>query len=219
MSNSKKIILDLCGGTGSWSKPYKDAGYDVRVITLPEWDVITQSFFDNRVWFSNGDWKMKEICLINDVYGILAAPPCTMFSTARTTAKSPRDLAVGMRTVEACIRVIWEIRKRKKLAFWALENPRGLLRQFLGQPAFTFQPNEFGELYTKHTDIWGYFNEPKKLRKPREIPDRVKMQLAKNNRILPQLPEGYSEPGRRNQAARRAMTSSKFAQAFFKANQ
>ena len=31
-----KIILDLCGGTGSWSKPYKDAGYDVRVITLPE---------------------------------------------------------------------------------------------------------------------------------------------------------------------------------------
>ena len=37
--NSKKIILDLCGGTGAWSKPYADAGYDVRVITLPEWDV------------------------------------------------------------------------------------------------------------------------------------------------------------------------------------
>lgn len=30
-----KIILDLCGGTGSWSKPYRDAGYDVRLITLP----------------------------------------------------------------------------------------------------------------------------------------------------------------------------------------
>ena len=26
-----KIILDLCGGTGAWSKPYKDAGYDVRL--------------------------------------------------------------------------------------------------------------------------------------------------------------------------------------------
>lgn len=35
----KKIILDLCGGSGSWSKPYKDAGYDVRLITLPEIDV------------------------------------------------------------------------------------------------------------------------------------------------------------------------------------
>ena len=27
--NEDKIILDLCGGTGSWSKPYKEAGYDV----------------------------------------------------------------------------------------------------------------------------------------------------------------------------------------------
>lgn len=35
-----KIILDLCGGTGSWSKPYKEAGYDVRVITLPEYDLF-----------------------------------------------------------------------------------------------------------------------------------------------------------------------------------
>lgn len=41
MNNSDKIILDLCGGTGSWSKPYRDAGYDVRVITLPEHDVCT----------------------------------------------------------------------------------------------------------------------------------------------------------------------------------
>lgn len=39
--NSNKIILDLCGGTGSWSKPYKEAGYDVRNITLPEFDVLT----------------------------------------------------------------------------------------------------------------------------------------------------------------------------------
>lgn len=39
--NQDKIILDLCGGTGSWSKPYKEAGYDVRVITLPDNDLFT----------------------------------------------------------------------------------------------------------------------------------------------------------------------------------
>lgn len=33
----KKIIFDLCGGTGSWSKPYKDNGYDVRIIDANEW--------------------------------------------------------------------------------------------------------------------------------------------------------------------------------------
>ena len=76
---NNKVILDLCGGTGSWSKPYKDNGYDVRVITLPDYDVTT---FEPP----------------KDVYGILAAPPCTMFSIARNdkTAKEKRDLKKGM---------------------------------------------------------------------------------------------------------------------------
>ena len=57
MKNGGKIILDLCGGTGSWSKPYKDAGYDVRLITLPDYDVLTYEPPDN-------------------VYGVIAAPQC-----------------------------------------------------------------------------------------------------------------------------------------------
>ena len=61
--NENKIILDLCGGTGSWSKPYKDNGYDVRLITLPEIDV-------------------RKYHLPNKVYGVLAAPPCTHFSVS-----------------------------------------------------------------------------------------------------------------------------------------
>jgi hypothetical protein len=39
MENCQKIILDLCGGTGAWSRPYAEAGYDVRNITLPDYDV------------------------------------------------------------------------------------------------------------------------------------------------------------------------------------
>lgn len=35
-----KLILDLCGGTGSWSKPYRNAGYEVKVITLPHYDLF-----------------------------------------------------------------------------------------------------------------------------------------------------------------------------------
>jgi hypothetical protein len=70
MDNSNKIILDLCGGTGSWSRPYKEAGYDVRVITLPEYDVFA---YDPP----------------KGAYGILAAPTCTHFSLCRTNAKHP----------------------------------------------------------------------------------------------------------------------------------
>lgn len=195
--NENKIILDLCGGTGAWSKPYKDAGYDVRVITLPEHDVLTYRHPSN-------------------VYGVLAAPPCTQFSIARTTAFTPRDLRGGLQIVQACLNIIWSIRCEQKLKFWALENPFGLLRQFLGKPAFTFHPCDFGNPYTKRTELWGYFKEPRK--RPVEVPNRVKMQLAKNNRILPKLPDGYKEPGKRNQAARRAITPAGFAQAFFEAN-
>ncbi len=36
LNNQNKIILDLCGGTGAWSAPYKKAKYDVRLIDLPE---------------------------------------------------------------------------------------------------------------------------------------------------------------------------------------
>ena len=25
-------ILDLCGGSGAWSQPYRDAGYDVEIV-------------------------------------------------------------------------------------------------------------------------------------------------------------------------------------------
>ena len=40
--SEKKIILDLCGGSGSWSRPYvAGGGYDVRNITLPDYDVLT----------------------------------------------------------------------------------------------------------------------------------------------------------------------------------
>lgn len=28
--NKDKIILDLCGGTGAWSKPYKKADFEVK---------------------------------------------------------------------------------------------------------------------------------------------------------------------------------------------
>lgn len=196
--NSNKIILDLCGGTGSWSKPYKDAGYDVRIITLPEHDVLTYEPPDN-------------------VYGILAAPTCTMFSLARTTAKTPRDFDEGMALVEACLRIIWKCRKQGKLRFWALENPMGLLRQFLGRPPHTFNPIDYGDRHTKRTDLWGFYNAPKK--SPIKLTPEELSRMSINNRVLPELPEGYVLPeGFTKQQARRSMTPSGFAKAFMRSN-
>lgn len=187
MENSEKIILDLCGGTGAWSRPYEQAGYDVRNITSPKHDVRT-------------------FIPPNDVYGVLAAPPCTHFSLARTTAKTPRDVKSALSIVDACLRIIWATKPR----FYAIENPKGLLRKYLGPPRITLQPYWFGDRYSKQTDLWGEFNIPRfsPVRLTQDDIARAKM----NNRILP------SEIGL-TQADRRAITPKKFARAFFEANQ
>ena len=192
-----KVILDLCGGTGAWSKPYQDNGYTIVNVSLPDDDV--------REYVPN-----EEILL--SVYGILAAPPCTMFSLARTTAKTPRSFKQGMEIVIACLEIIWEIRYAHPLAFWCLENPMGYLRQFLGKPVFTFDPCDFGDSYTKKTDLWGYFNIPTK--KPIELTPMEKYLCSQNNRLLPVI----SDINGSKQSARRAITPAGFAQAFYEAN-
>lgn len=193
-----KIILDLCGGSGAWSLPYVKGGYDVRLVTLPENDVLTYEPPEN-------------------VYGILAAPPCTMFSIARVNAKTSRDFKGAMETVEACLRIIWRCRITGSLQFWALENPVGFLRQFLGKPPFSFQQWMFDEnaRHCKPTDLWGYYNTP-------GIRVSEKPELHKNrnyregNYQNPKPPEGYEHI--KGRAAVRAITPQGFAEAFFKAN-
>ncbi len=200
MNNSDKIILDLCGVTGAWSKPYKDAGYDVRLITLPDQDVRY--------------YKPPE-----NVYGILAAPPCTVFSKAAwQIKKKDRKFNEGMEIVKACLNIIWMIQEKgAPLTFWALENPMGYLYNFLGKPAFYFQPWQFGDLSflaTKRTAIWGYFNKPIKTRSIRKIP-YINPHTSKRDKI-----DGKRENKLwyRSSATERAITPAGFALAFFEAN-
>lgn len=193
-----KIILDLCGGTGAWSKLYAEHGYDVRNITLPDYDVRTYRPPQN-------------------VYGILAAPPCPMFSFCRTNAKKPRNLPEGMELVIACLNIIWRCQydlpkdttKKPNLKFWALENPNGMLKWFLGKPAFEFNPYDFGDNYKKKTHLWGYFNIPQK--------NPIKCNKPKFDRLKTKEIHGEYY-GKHNRTERRAITPSGFAKAFFKAN-
>ena len=207
-----KIILDLCGGTGSWSKPYKEAGYDVRVITLPEHDVR--------------EYTPPEI-----VYGVLAAPPCTEFSVLNcVAAPRERDEEAGLEIVKACLDII---NSCEIIAFWALENPRGYLREaikpYLNKPyKLTFQPWEYGDPWTKATDIWGDFKiPPKKYTKWEDVPKldlytrpgRGKPNFAYLHKSaiknIPQL-SCYNP---KTDAEFRAITPPGFAKAFFEANQ
>lgn len=195
----KRVILHLCADIGSDSQPYADAGYEV-IRVGEKLDVRTYT---------------PPL----GIYGIIANPPCTMFSHCRTNAKKPRDLRQGMELVQACLRIIWECQYRiqkdtqkfSPLKFWMLENPaRGMLRYFLGKPAMVYQPFEFGDDYQKETGIWGCFNEPK--RSPIEC-SKPKFDKLKTREIHPDY---Y---GKLTRTERRSICSPGFAKAFFEANQ
>ena len=204
--NSGKIILDLCGGTGSWSKPYLDVGYNVRLVTLPDNDVRT--------------YIPPE-----DVYGILAAPPCTEFSVLNCIAEArKRKPDEGMVVVNACLKII----ELCKPVFYAIENPVGFLKYYLGKPNFIFQPWEFGDAWTKKTALWGKFNKPIKIYTNWDDvpkldlytrPGRGKPNFAYLHKSaiknIPQLSK--YEP--KTDADFRAITPPGFAKAFFLANQ
>ena len=187
--NQDKIILDLCGGTGAWSKPYRDAGYNVRLITLPEHDV--------RLYVPP-----------KNVHGILAAPPCTEFSFAKHyhgKGNYSHDFIAGLEIVSACMRIILTATPK----FWVLENPRGYLKRFLGKPQFIFNPCDFGDPYRKETHLWGVFK--KCIPNPID-PKNKKFSMLHSKEIQPDF---Y---GVLTRQVRRAITPPGFARAFFESN-
>jgi len=218
----KEIILDLCGGTGSWAKPWKDAGFSVHTITLPEYDITKTKITEDFITFTKNGSELDNVIVVRKsaIYGILAAPPCTMFSFARTNAKKPRDLKEGMECVRACLNIIWSCMEIKQstgkktlpLKFWALENPaHGFLRNFLGKPSFIFEPYEFGDMYRKKTALWGKFAEPKK--QEHKLEKMVKFDYLKSKDIHPEF------FGKFDRQTRRSITPQGFAEAFYQANE
>lgn len=185
----KRIVLDLCSGTGSWSRPYSDAGYDVICVDiLHGQDVLTYEPPSN-------------------VHGILAAPPCTDFASSGARYWKQKDndgrTQYSLEVVDACLRIITVA----KPLWWALENPIGRLRALreLGEPTLTFDPIDYGDNYTKRTQIWGIFNVPPKDRGP-----YYELCKAYNYKVA------YIRNRHRGPA--RSITSSYFAKAFYNAN-
>ncbi len=83
-------VLSLCDYTGNWSRPYREAGYDVRQVDLQHGD----------------DVRLFE-ALPYPVRGVLAAPPCTDFAGSGARwweGKGQKPLLNGLALVDACCR-------------------------------------------------------------------------------------------------------------------
>ena len=161
---NKPIILSLFRGSGSWEKPYLDSGnYNVIPVTYPDYDVrlFPTKPIDNKIPHDTDHWvDIRQYQ--NRVYGILAAPDCTYFANIGSQHhRTESEIMTGLALVDSCFRLAYAL----KPVFFALENPVGKLTKFIGDPEYKFQPYEFGDMYSKRTYLWGWFNKPKKLAK------------------------------------------------------
>lgn len=205
-----RIILDLCGGTGAWSKPYADAGYDVRIITLPKDDVCTY----------NPPCK---------VHGILAAPPCTEFARcgARWWKSKPSErLEQALKIVKSCLAIIHSTGP----VWWVLENPVGRLKKWLGEPVHKFHPWQYGDPWTKRTWLWGNFVIPSPNPSAKKPVMQHKGHRSSQHKRTKDLESRMLDlaharpdwvhrlPPSKDRAALRSITPPGFAQAFFEAN-
>jgi hypothetical protein len=189
-----RIILDLCGGTGSWSRPYREAGYDVRVYDVQA-EVLGSR--PDRIQ----DCRLVRYHRKEAVHGILCAPPCRYLSKAGARywkEWGDEKLLEALSIVDACLRIVWAHRP----AWWALENPAGRIRDYLGDPVYKFHPSDFGDPHTKLTYLWGDFAPP--VKRPCEG--------ATTSNWVNAFPDS------KGRSARRAVTPPGFARAFFEAN-
>jgi hypothetical protein len=176
-----QLILSLCDSTGNWSRPYEEDGYEVVRVDIKQGQDVRLLTLPSK-----------------PVHGILAAPPCTVF--ANSGARWPRtdeQMREGLSVVDACCRLILATQP----VWWALENPHGKLSRYLGPPRWTFDPNDYGDDYTKFTCLWGNFQPPTKTPVPATAGSRM-------HRLSPS-PE---------RAALRSETPMGFSRAFFEVN-
>jgi hypothetical protein len=189
--NSTKSILSLFDYSGNWPSFYKEAGYDVYQIDVKH------------------DLNILDITkddLLDNVYGILAAPPCTDFAGSGAQYWKAKDAdgrtEASLALVDKTLEIIsWY----PNLKFWALENPVGRLsslRPLLGKPWY-FQPHWYGDAYTKKTGLWGNFNKDLPKNEVKPDPNSWIMKLGGKSERTKEL---------------RSMTPLGFAKAFFIAN-
>jgi hypothetical protein len=185
----KGAILSLCDYSGNWSRPYAEAGYLVHSFDLARGE----------------DIRLLEWTDLGPVVGILAAPPCDHFSKAGARwwpEKGESAILDGLSVVDACLRAVTIYRP----TWWALENPAGRLGRYLGPPAWSFDPCNFGDPWTKRTYLWGHFTPPTPL-----------FAAAARNSVFPSEGDRTTRLSS-SQKRLRSQTPAGFATAFFEAN-
>ncbi|KWT70839.1 MULTISPECIES: DNA cytosine methyltransferase [unclassified Variovorax] len=190
--NACRTVISLFDASGVLAQPWVDAGYNVITYDLQTGGDISQFDAENLLEQHGND----------DVWAILAQPPCTDFASSGAQWWKEKD--EDGRT-EASIELVRQTLRTIELfrpPVWVMENPVGRIREQnkLPAPLLKFDPWHFGDSYTKRTELYGNFNN--------ELP------------LAPVEPIEGSKMHRLSSSAKfeRSLTPEGFAYAFFMAN-
>lgn len=206
-----RLISSLFDFTGNWSKPYREAGYEVEQVDIKHGADVLAYVPSRRPW------------------GVLAAPPCTIWTNAAAwmwkgvaPAEFELQKSLVLKAAEIC---------RSAESFWCLENPRGRIGQLLGPHCMEFQPYEYGDAWSKRTCLWGVFNPPRQrlvipagaraCQRSRDYPLFGAKLRSHDVGLDTPMPKKFSKcPPEWMEARReaRSATPPNFAKAFFEAN-
>ena len=139
-------IWDICYGTKSVSNIWRENGHEILTLDMDP-RCVADVCTDLMTWeYTDSSLEPPDF--------IWCSPPCTHYSTARTRAKTPRDLEGSDKIVQRCLDIIQYWRPK----YWALENPQtGLLKTrevIQGLPFVDVDYCAFGAPYRKRTRFW-----------------------------------------------------------------
>ncbi len=218
-----RVLLSLFDRSGVWSKPWRDAGWEVIQADLqgnPPIDVMELA-------------EHPEV--LPRVDALLAAPPCTAFTVANNRNWAKYDAGHGgpaknestagyVALVYAVLVLVEELKPR----VWGMENPvmgrlLSLVPELQSVPVWRFDPWQYAgwaddpasEAHSKGTRIWG------NAKRPVEKPVDPKIYGGEAGGLSSQSMISRVPPGGRGGVSRanlRAQTPQGFARAFFEAN-
>ena len=183
--NANKTVISLFDASGEWSKPWADAGFNVVTYDLQTGQDI-KDFDAASLLEEHGN---------DNVWAILAAPPCTDFASSGAQYWKSKDADGRTELSNELVRQVLRTVELLRPAVWAMENPVGRMAKLNELPPaqLTFQPNLYGNPYTKKTLLWGNFNNQLP-QAPVEPTDGSKIiKISGNNKYERSLtPEGFA---------------------------
>ncbi len=201
------VAVSLCDRTGNMLRPWAEAGFECWCVD------IQHSIRKDReekcgagvlrfVWGDVRTWSPPDE-IRGRIKFLSCFPPCT--HVAVSGARDFRTKGTGMLRDSLEMFSACEHAAKWSGAPYLIENPVGKFSDHMSKPDFTFQPWEYGDIWTKQTCLWtgnGFVMPPKIHKTP---PDGTQQSI-------------WLMPPSEDRGDLRSVTPMAFARAVFKAN-